>query len=186
MTAPARSAHRLLGFGLAAVLACAGAAGCATAAPYNPSGLPAAELGQVREICRTTLGIPAGFGLSASCVEGLSRSAASLDQSRSLATARGRCLDQGLRPGEAGLGECELTSAASYAPPSSAATGQARDSAATPHSAAGSYFNASSGEIRRREQLACARLGLDPIYPSFATCVVRLDSALSDAERAAH
>jgi hypothetical protein len=173
-------ARRLSSFAAVAVLACAGVAGCAMAAPYNPSRLPAAELGQVREICRTTLGIPAGFGLSTSCVEGLSRSMAALDQSRGLAGARERCMGKGLQAGDPGLGECELSAAfvRSAATPATATANPARPS--------GSYFNAARGEIRRREQLACARLGLDPTYPSFATCMVRLDSALSDAEHAAH
>lgn len=171
---------------LAGFFSAASVAACASPAPFNPSNLPAAELSHVREICRSTLGVPAGFGLSTNCVEGLSRSAASFDQSRGLATARGGCLGLGLQPGDAALAECELTKAAANVSPPSANIGQARDGAATSGRPAASYFYASSAEIRRREQLACARLGLDPIYPSFRTCVVRLDSALFDAEHAAH
>jgi hypothetical protein len=181
MIAHSLIAQRLLGLSLAAALASAGAAACAGPAPFNPSDLPSAQLSQMGEICQAVMGIPAGFSLKTACVESLSTSLAALGQGRGLQGAQGACLGKGLRPGEPALAECELTAASTQ----SATTGLPID-AAPPARPVKSYFYASQREIHRREETACARLGYEPVYGSFAACVARLDSALFDAEHVAH
>jgi hypothetical protein len=174
-------ARRLLGLSLVAALTSAGVAACASPAPFNPSDLPSAQVGQVGEICHSVMGIPAGMGLQAACVESLSASLAALGQGRSLQGAQGACLGKGLRPGEPALAECELTAASARS-----ATGGLPIDVAPPAQPVKSYFYAPQREIHRREETACARLGYEPVYGSFAACVARLDSALFDAEHAAH
>jgi hypothetical protein len=181
MTSPSLTARRLLGFSLAAVLTSASVVACASPAPLNPSALPSTQLGQVGEICHAVMGIPAGVSLKTACVESLSASLAALGQGRGLQGAQGACLGKGLRPGEPALAECELTEASTRT-----ATAGLPIDAAPPAQSAKSYFYAPQREIRRREETACARLGYEPVYGSFAACVARLDSALFDAEHAAH
>lgn len=170
------AASLLLGLISSAVIA-----GCASAGPYNPSRLAPEQLAQVHQICRSVMGIPDGFGLSADCVANLSSSAVALSQSRAhgvaLDAARRACLGKGLAAGDPGLAVCELSTASDHgAPAADAATVRIDASGLAPP--AKSYFNASFDEIRRREQMACARLGYDPINGSFAKCVASLDSAL--------
>ncbi|THD52994.1 hypothetical protein [Phenylobacterium sp.] len=159
----------------------AGIASCATAGPYNPSNLAPAQLAQVQQICHSVIGIPVGIGLSTDCVANLSGSAAALIQARThgvaLDEARRTCLGKGLAAGDPALPVCELSSTSDHgAPAADAAAVQIDISGLTPP--AKSYFNASFDEVRRREQMACARLGYDPINGSFAKCVTSLDSAL--------
>lgn len=180
------SARRLLGFGLAAALGSAAVSACATPQPFNPSNLSTEQLGQVGEICHLVMGLPAGGGLKANCVQSLSTSLAALGRGQGLQRARSDCLGRGLRRGEPALGECELTAVSARAADAGAASAGLPLDAAAPARPATSYFYASQREIRRREESACARLGYDPVHASFATCVARLDSALFDAEHAAH
>jgi hypothetical protein len=98
-------------------------------------------------------------------------------QGAALDEARHACLGKGLTAGDPKLAVCELSTVADRGAPAPDAAAARFDTAglATP---AGSYFNASFGEVRRREQMACARLGYDPINGGFAKCVASLDSAL--------
>lgn len=162
---------------LIGLFAIAGAAGCASAGPYNPSHLPPNQLSQVQELCGSVMGIPAGIRLSSDCVESISGSAVAISQARTLQDARRGCLGKGLASGQLGLAECELTTVSQ---PTAAASDRAdvRVDTSGLQRPAKSYFNASFDEVHRREQTACARLGYDPINGNFARCVARLDSAL--------
>ncbi|MGZ3402736.1 MAG: hypothetical protein ACXWKN_05410 [Phenylobacterium sp.] len=170
---------------LIGAISIAGVAGCATAGPLAFANLAPEQLGQVRQICRSVMGIPAGIGLSADCVANLSGSAAALIQARThgaaLDEARRACLGKGLTAGDPALAVCELSTASDPAAPAAAM----RIDATGLTSPAKSYFNASFAEVRHREQAACARLGYDPINTSFAKCVASLDSALFASEHAA-
>ncbi|HEX3363814.1 hypothetical protein [Phenylobacterium sp.] len=166
---------------LIGVVSIAAIAGCATAGPYNPLRLAPAQLAQVHQICRSVMGIPDGLGLSADCVANLSSSAVTLSQGRAhgvaLDEARRACLGKGLAAGDPGLPVCELSTVSDHgAPAADAAIARIDTAGLTPP--ARSYFNASFDEVRRREQMACARVGYDPINGSFAKCVASLDSAL--------
>ncbi|THD61340.1 hypothetical protein [Phenylobacterium sp.] len=162
---------RLLPIGLAAATVL-GAGGGAQADPYIPGRLPAAQVTQVGEICRTTIGVPAGFELYSNCVESLSTSAARLSREVAFQDARRDCLAKGL--GASALAQCEVATAASAAPlPKLAANAQPP---------AKSYFRASTREIRTREQTACAQVGYEPVYSGFAACVANLDAALYAAD----
>jgi hypothetical protein len=169
---------------LIGLLAATGVAGCASAGPYNPSNLTPTQLGQVQQICRSVMGIPAGIGLSSDCVENLSGSAVALSQGntqgQAMLAARRACLGKGLTPGDPALAECELSTAANRAAPTAVRIDT--DAIEKP---AKSYFYASFNEVRRREQTACARLGYEPIDGRFASCVASLDEALYASEHPA-
>ncbi len=173
---------------LIGAISVAGAAGCATAGPFNPERLPPEQLSQVQQICRSVMGIPAGIGLSTDCVANLSSSAAALSHGRSngvaLDAARRACLDKGLKAGDPALAVCELSTASDYRAPATG-TAAVRIDTSDLTAPAKSYFYASFAEVRRREQMACARLGYDPINASFANCVASLDSALFASEHVA-
>lgn len=75
-----------------------------------------------------------------------------------------------------------LSNSAARADRLGTAPAAARIEASVASDSAQSYFRASSQEIRRREQSACARLGYDPTSGGFAACVASLDTALYAAD----
>lgn len=115
------------------------------------------------------------------CIESLSASTRALGHWRAKQIARRSCLGNGVKPGTYALSACELS-------PTRAASASAVDSAAisinsvTLRTPAKSYYKASSDEISQREQMACARLGYDPIGDAFSSCVASLDLALWNAK----
>ncbi len=131
------------------------------------------------------MGIPAGIRLSSSCVQSLSDSLMVQTRGRALQVARSQCLRQGAGAGEARLSECEVRATSSDVTRVSEMASPAIDAAKSTQSVK-SYFYVSSGEIRRREELACAQLGFDPSFGGFGTCVANLSSALFSADHSAH
>jgi hypothetical protein len=159
---------------IACVLVFAGAAGCAAAVPS--SALSPEQASRVGQICRSTLGVEPGEAHYAGCVESLSASLNDLGRGRALARARGDCIDRGMGPGTPALAECVLRG-------SGAAVVSARTvRQASETGAPKSYFYTSPREVYRREQLSCARLGLDPTSRAFGGCVASLRSALFAAD----
>ena len=159
---------------IACVLAFAGAAGCAVAGPSG--GLSSDQASGVGQICRSTLGVEPGEAHYVGCVESLSASLNDLGRGRALARARGGCIDQGLGPNTPALAQCVLRG--SDAAVMSARMVSQTSEADTPRS----YFYTSPREVYRREQLSCARLGLDPTSRAFGGCVASLQSALFAAD----
>ena len=168
---------------LIGLAAAAGIAGCATAGPYNPHHLTPAQLGQFQDVCRSVMGTSAPSGAMENCVDSLSSSAVALRQARveahALRDARGDCRAKGLSPGQSGIAECELDAAAStYPTPASRLAAMPIDGR-PPAYPVRSMYRSSFDEVRRREEVACARVGYDPIdHRNFAGCVARLDDAL--------
>ena len=172
-TSPAYSI-RLHAGALACVLAFVGAAGCAAAGPSG--GLSPDQTFEVGRICQSTLGVEPGEAHYVGCVESLSASLNDLGRGRALARARGGCIDEGLRPDTPALAQCVLRG--SDAAVMSARTVSQTNEAGAPRS----YFYTSPREVYRREQLSCARLGLDPTSRAFGGCVASLQSALFAAD----
>ncbi|HEX4183973.1 MAG TPA: hypothetical protein VHY34_12020 [Caulobacteraceae bacterium] len=141
--------------------------GVASAAPTAAG--PADSLGS---ICQSVVGIPPGDAQYQACVYALSHYLDRLGEENALAAARKTCMDVGKAPDSPSLSECELSHTERMAP--------AATIAETPASAPkiGSYFYASPQEVRRREERACARLGLDPTDNVFGRCVARLSAEL--------
>ncbi len=90
----------------------------------------------------------------------------------------------GVKPGFTLYSNCvqSLANSAARMNRPEAGPAAARIETAAPAEAAKSYFYASAGEIRRREQSACARLGYDAASGGFAACVASLDAALYAAD----
>lgn len=149
---------------LAGFLALAGAAPQALARPAAPS---AAD-----DSCRMVMGLQTGEEHYVNCLQSLQASQDSLGRGRALTAAREGCLDKGFKPGSPDLAVCTLKTKAAPAPLQ----------AVPVSSSAKSWFMASSGERHRREQLACARIGLDPTSGAFDSCVAGLASALFAAD----
>lgn len=165
--------------GLCCVLASATA--CASAQPYNPEHLPLTQMSQIRQVCRTVMGLPPGTTTqNVACEESLSQSFAALHASGEMQQARAQCVARGLRPGDLALSECELG-------PQPAAVTQAAYAAIDPPSKPPkSYLSVSNKEVHRREQLSCAAIGYDPANAGSAQCVAELDSAMFEADNSMH
>ena len=170
----------VLSLGAATILGAAilGTTGCAAEAGGLQS-LSTATQTQAGELCRSVLGIDPAFRRYQDCAVSLAQSAARLDQAHALQAARNACLAKGASAGPGGLPECELKMASAVRPVVS------ERPAAAAEAPVKSYAYASWREIRQREQLACARLGLEPIQQDFADCVASLDVALSASEHSA-
>jgi hypothetical protein len=174
-------ALRRVGAAAAGVFALAGFAASANAGPYpyNPDRLDGAQASQIAQTCRSVVGVGPSDARYFACVGALSDSAKNSDRGRALQQARGDCLNRGYRAGSPDLDVCVVQSAG-------------RERAATPDMAmshametpglARSYAYAPQSEVHRREQLSCARTGLDPSSTAFAECVAGLDSALFAAD----
>lgn len=165
---------RLHATAIACVLAFAGVSGCAAAG--SPGDLSSDRASGVGQICRSILGVEPGEAHYVGCVESLSASMNALGRGRALAQARGDCIDRGMRPDTPELAECVLRG--SDAPVMSARIVSQTSEAGAPKS----YFYTSPRDVYRREQLSCARLGLDPTSRAFGGCVASLQSALFAAD----
>jgi hypothetical protein len=143
-------------------------AGCATSALARP---PVAE-DPVGHICRATLGVQPGASQYDACVNSLSGSLRAFSGNGAVLAARDVCLDSGLQERTPALAECTLKGA------DRAASAPKADAVADPGPPASSYFSASRQEKVAREQLACARIGLNPRLSAFDGCVAGLRAAM--------
>ncbi len=164
---------------LAAALALASIAGCATAGPYNPDNLPTDQVSRIGEVCQSVMGARPGEAHYVGCVESLSDSMHSLGRGRALARAREACLDKGMKPDTPELAQCVLSSAqaASVTAPTIRAVSETRETGVSK-----SYFQASPREVHRRVETSCAALGFDPTSGAFDSCVVGLQASLFAAD----
>ncbi len=175
------------------IVACITIAACASAAAYNPDQLGTGQADRVAAICQDVMGLTPSEGLTygihtgvsnldtwtshyRGCVSSLSSSLASVNSERAASQAEQACRAKGLEPGSPELAVCVLQSTETASSP--AAPGAATAGAAPPDRglmpASGSFYKASNRELTRREQLACAELGLEPASSPFASCVRNL------------
>jgi hypothetical protein len=173
-----------------------GMAGCATAATSDQPFAGNAATARVAGICQNVMGLSPRERLRGGnwlgndkldywtsyyrgCLISLSDSLQSVSDNQVVQQAEERCRDRGLPPGSADLALCVLQTANEHPQP---AVSQMTDSGQTSVSAAtaapGSFYFASPSESARREQLACAALGLSPAQGEFKTCVQQLKATL--------
>lgn len=176
----------------ACVMAGASIIGCAATAPYNPDNLGAGDFARVADVCRSVMGLspterPTGGNWLGNdrldywtshyngCILSLSDSLRTVQDTLATQQAQQSCLAQGLRPASSDLALCVLQTANSHPDPTSTPADAA---AAAPLSASlqapGSFYRASPRETARREQVACAALGLSPAENAFHACVKSL------------
>jgi hypothetical protein len=164
---------------MAGVVAFSGVAGCATAGayPYNPDRLAEAPLGQIGHLCQAVIGVQPPEERYFVCIASLSDSMKNIDRGQALEQARRDCLSKGL--GGPDLAVCIVRSADQE---HASGPGLAMSGPMEEPGLSKTYPYASQRELHRREELSCARLGLDPAGGAFASCVGGLDSALFAAD----
>ena len=154
--------------GLCAVTLALGSGACASARAPDPH----AE--RIADICRNVLGAEDGTATFVACGESLSSTLEARNQAAQTASARDACLAKGLPRGSVALSECELDRPAAL----TAAALPADPLPPKPRS----FVGAGNDEIRRREQRACAYIGLDPQSGAFDGCVASLAQGLFAAD----
>ena len=158
---------------------------------FNPEHLGATSLSRVQGICVSEMGLSRSEPLSTvwgaatnpglvggenhfqGCVASLSASLKDVAATQTRLQANQDCRARGLKAESAELARCVLDTLRS--PPSAPrepAVEQVSVSAPPPK---GSFFTASGHEIRRREERACAAIGLNPAYGTFDACVKSID-----------
>jgi hypothetical protein len=176
-------------------VAFASATACASTGPYNPDSLGSDQVAQVAEICQTVMGLKPsdppvagdyrgsphlepGISHYQACIASLSDSLQDVNDAHVVSQADADCRAKGLKSDSADLAECVLNSVETK--PNLVAT-KVSTVASSPNSAkampvsVGNFYLASPHETRRREELACARLGFEPPKGAFASCVKLLD-----------
>jgi len=166
--------------------------GCAAERAYNPDALGNAQFEVVADICQSVMGldpteplIGGGVFVGAArlgdytnhyqgCVLSLSDSLQRASAAEAARRAGEGCRAQGYAPGSAGPALCELNSGQSAAG-APALTKPVSQMMPPPN---GSYRSASNGEHHRRENRACAALGIEPSQDEFVRCVQHLDQTL--------
>jgi hypothetical protein len=150
------------------------------AAAASPGAVRAEGAEPVGQICRSVLRTKPGQAQYDGCVESLSGSLRSLGQGRAVGAAHETCLARGLPTGTPALAECTLAGAQTQ--PAALDTSAASATLMQNPGGSKSWFSISNGDRLRREQLACARLGLDPVSGGFDSCVAGLRATLFELD----
>jgi hypothetical protein len=176
------------------VMAGASMVGCATPPAHDAQIQGSAVVARVAGICQNVMGLspterPRGGNWLGNdkldywtshyrgCVVSLSDSLQNVRDTEVVQQAEKQCRAKGLLSGSPELALCVLQTANEHPEPTgsqSAAAGQTP--VAEKLAAAGSYYFASPGETARREQVACAALGLSPAEAGFKSCVQQLSA----------
>jgi hypothetical protein len=112
-------------------------------------------------------------------VQSLSDTMGDADSRDAFSQARSACLHRGLSPATPALATCTLGVAETS---SATSSDLPPDRTVAPPGGTRSYFAVSPGTAFRREQLACAELGLDPTGGAFSSCAAGLHAALAAAD----
>jgi hypothetical protein len=168
--------------------------GCATPPAYNPDQLGAGALARVAGICQNVMGLspterPTGGNWLGNdkldywtshyrgCVLSLSDSLQNVRDTEVVRQAEERCRAKGLLSGSPDLALCVLQTANAHPEPNESQSASAGQTPVSQNlTAAGSYYFASPHETARREQVACAALGLSPADAQFKSCVQQLSA----------
>jgi hypothetical protein len=139
-----------------------------------PQVASAASPDLISSVCRSAMGLEPGQSQYQACLQSLADTARAMGKAQTLDQARSDCRARGLQNGP-DLAECELRDSWTRREPTLA-------SAASQRPEPGSYFGETNTDHFRREQLSCARLGLNPASAAFDACVGDLRSALFAAD----
>jgi hypothetical protein len=163
---------------------------CAAATPaFNPDGLQEAQLSRVAQVCQNVMGLSPTERLIGGnwvgdshldywtsryrgCVTSLSDSVQRVGDQQANQQADRACRAKGYADGSPDLALCVLQSARQTQSPEGAQqTPVSQQGAEAVPTASGSLFYASAHERRRREELACAAVGIEPTGAAFKACV---------------
>jgi hypothetical protein len=162
---------------------------CAAATPaFNPDGLQETQLSRVAQVCQNVMGLSpserliGGEWLGDShldywtsryrgCLTSLSDSVQNLGDLQAKQQADRACRAKGYADGSSDLALCVLQSAQAQGPLSAQQPAASQPRAEALPTASGSLFYASAHERRRREELACAAVGIEPVGDAFKACV---------------
>ena len=149
---------------------------CAPFAASSAPALSAEQVSLVQATCDRVMGLAHSGVYRDECRDSLSQSLARKNAAEGMAGAYGDCSRQGLSEGSAAFSTCMLDR---QSRPRTAAVQPASLAydADTAENAKG-YFDVNNTVHWRREQYACAQLGLTPGTGAFGQCVVSLDAAL--------
>jgi hypothetical protein len=176
--------------GASSAIAVLSISACAAATPaFNPDALKEPQLSRVAQVCQNVMGLSpserliGGNWLGDShldywtnrylgCVTSLSDSVQSFSDTQAKQQADRACRAKGYADGSPDLALCVLQSArqAQAAQSAQQAPVSQQGAEALP-TASGSLFYASAHERRRREELACAAMGIEPTGDAFKACV---------------
>ena len=153
-------------------LAFAGFAATAQAASYDSRNMAENQTTQAQQICETVIGLHSGDDRYEGCVSSVTDSAMTANRSQAVVRARNACFAQGLKVGSGELGDCLLKADDAQPGPDAAAAPTTVDlmTADLPRLSAENAYP--------RERQACARLGFDPAFGAFASCVTSLQTEL--------
>ncbi len=172
------------------------ATACAATTPaFNPNGLQEAQLERVASVCQNVMGLSpkeplvGGYWLGDSqldyytsryrgCVTSLSDSVRTIAEGQANEQADRECRAKGYASGSPDLALCVLQNAKESQAAATAQPPSLQTSEPLP-SASGSLFYASANTRHRREELACAAVGIEPTGDAFKACV-------SDLQRTFH
>ncbi len=173
------------------VLAGTSVVGCATPPDYTSQSAGSTSNARVADICQNVMGLSPKERLTGGnwlgndkldywtshyrgCIVSLSDSLQGVRDTEVVQQAEERCRAKGLLPGSPDLALCVLHTANEHPEPVESPANQT--SSHEVQVAAGSFYFISPGETARREQVACAALGLSPAQPDFKNCVQQLSS----------
>jgi hypothetical protein len=148
---------RLMAAGLSLVLGASAVAGCAAAGPYNPYALAHEQLGEIDQICGSTVGLSPDDPHYGVCVYSLSAQTEEQNRIAQLAKADTQCREDGAASG-APLALCVLD----------------RTRVPAPATVLQPPAHAVGADIGQRQQIACAQIGLDPASGAFDACVAEM------------
>ncbi len=137
------------------------------------------QINLIRSTCETVMRIRNGVDMEA-CMRSLADTMVAQTEGEIVWRADADCARQGLPRGTAAFAMCVLNRERAD-PPSQNAAAIPPVLVYAPQSTEG-YYNASFDTKRRREQYACAQLGISPVSPTFGQCVADLDASLFNAD----
>lgn len=170
-----------------AAIAVLSASACAAAPQaFNPDRLQEAQISRVAAVCQKVMGLSpseplvGGYWLGdlrldyrtsryRGCVTSLSDSVRTIAAAQAMEQADRDCRAKGYAPESPDLALCVLRTVHET---QAAASAQSPSQQASPlPTASGSFFYAFGHERHRREELACAAVGIEPTGDAFNACV---------------
>jgi hypothetical protein len=174
----ARSRQLLYGIPLVAVAIAIGMmTNAANAETYGIGPLSPEQASRARETCAGVVRVNQGTVQFDACVESLSRTLSDGNKIQLLTKSYDDCMAAHHKDGTPEFAACVLDRKNALSHPGGAIAGS--DFTLPANEAAQRTFSSSNADERRRkEEYACAQLGLSPGRASFGQCVTQLDVAL--------